>query len=191
MFTLTKISLMWDKIKALSAKVDDIIPLPAVTSSDNGKALIVSAGKWSKKNIPSQLPAVTSSDAGNALVVSSDGEWVKGSVSGLLNYSLTEQSTGRKWLDGKDIYVKTLSFTNKQYGGNGTFDTGVSNLDNIISFECVFTGEMNVVPGTDNTGNTVRLYNNGNGVIKMEAATFNAGAERTWNITLYYTKSDN
>lgn len=50
--------------------------LPSVTSSDNGKALLVSGGKWQKGVIPAQLPAVTAADAGKVLTVSESGEWV-------------------------------------------------------------------------------------------------------------------
>jgi len=55
--------------------------LPAVTSSDNGKALLVSGGKWEKGAFPSQLPAVTSTDSGKILTVNSSGEWVAASPS--------------------------------------------------------------------------------------------------------------
>ena len=48
--------------------------LPKVTSTDNGKALIVSSGKWTKAAIPSQLPAVTAEDNGKMLTVV-NGAW--------------------------------------------------------------------------------------------------------------------
>ena len=50
--------------------------LPDVSGSDNGKALIVSGGKWTADNIPSQLPSVTSADEGKILAVNSSGVWV-------------------------------------------------------------------------------------------------------------------
>lgn len=45
--------------------------LPVVTSSDNGKALVVSGGKWTKGN---ELPVVTASDNGKLLGVN-QGVW--------------------------------------------------------------------------------------------------------------------
>ena len=55
--------------------------LPAVTGSDNGKALQVSGGEWTAAAIPAQLPAVTSADSGKILTVNSSGEWVAASPS--------------------------------------------------------------------------------------------------------------
>ena len=50
--------------------------LPAVSGSDNGKALIVNSGKWEKKKIPSQLPTVSGTDNGKVLTVV-EGSWAK------------------------------------------------------------------------------------------------------------------
>ena len=51
--------------------------LPSVSGLDNGKALIVDGGKWTKKAIPSQLPEVTApTDNGKVLAVV-EGVWAK------------------------------------------------------------------------------------------------------------------
>ncbi len=72
-------------IKALSEQVSKLSAsggsgLPDVTAADNGKVLGVVEGSWSKMDAPS----------------------------GGVNYSTTEQNTGRKWIDGKDIYQLTI-----------------------------------------------------------------------------------
>lgn len=54
--------------------------LPSVSGLDNGKALIVDGGKWTKKTIPSQLPEVTApTDNGKVLAVV-EGAWAKASA---------------------------------------------------------------------------------------------------------------
>ena len=53
--------------------------LPAVTSDDNGKALMVKEGAWDKDNIPTELPAVTSDDNNKVLKVT-EGAWTVGDV---------------------------------------------------------------------------------------------------------------
>lgn len=58
------------------AQREVVTSLPTVTSSDNGKALIVSGGEWTKQALPVELPAVTSSDAGKVLTVNAEGQWV-------------------------------------------------------------------------------------------------------------------
>ena len=68
-----------DMTKAMESIAEKLVgasvtELPSVSSSDNGKALLVSGGKWQKGNIPSQLPAVTSSDNGKVLTVV-NGAW--------------------------------------------------------------------------------------------------------------------
>ena len=65
------------KRKKISGDFDELEKgsLPAVSSNDNGKALIVSAGKWAASPIPSQLPAVTAADEGKVLAVNSSGAW--------------------------------------------------------------------------------------------------------------------
>ena len=65
----------------------------------NGKELI---GNVTIK----ELPKVTSDDNGKILSVV-NGEWEKTEPSGI-TYSLTEQKTGEKWIDGRDIYVRTI-----------------------------------------------------------------------------------
>lgn len=49
-----------------------------------------------------------------------------------INYSTTEQNTGRKWIDGRDIYQRTVEI-NGNYQGLATIDTDVPSSYDIIS----------------------------------------------------------
>ena len=49
--------------------------LPKVTTSNNGKILKVTSGKWATGNAPTGLPSVSASDNGKILKVV-DGSWV-------------------------------------------------------------------------------------------------------------------
>lgn len=100
-----KISFDSDAIESLETNA-----LPKVTGSDNGKALIVSSGKWAKKNIPSQLPAVTGSDEGKVLTVDSSGDWVAAESGGGGGSVLNVTDTAVEDL-GNNLLVHTLNKT--------------------------------------------------------------------------------
>jgi hypothetical protein len=53
----------------------DVTELPAVTSDDNGKVLMVSGGKWVAGTLTKELPLVTTTDAGKVLTVNESGQW--------------------------------------------------------------------------------------------------------------------
>lgn len=53
---------------------------PDPSEATNGQILIVEDGQWTIADNPSSLPAVTSADAGRVLMVDATGEWVVGSL---------------------------------------------------------------------------------------------------------------
>lgn len=69
-------------------------------------------------NIPSDIDDLDdvsiSSPENDEVLTFDDGEWVNKaiSVTGGIDYSTSEQDTGIKWIDGKNIYQKTYSFEN-------------------------------------------------------------------------------
>lgn len=106
--------------------------------------------------------------------------------SSVIDYSTTEQKTGQKWIDGNDIYFKTVQGT---LGNSGDTTTLISNVANIINIEGVF-GDSYMRPvffGSYNSDNppTVRI-DSGNIIIINNSPNLNG---RDFILTLYYTKT--
>lgn len=51
------------------------------------------------------------------------------------NYSMTEQKTGQKWIDGRDIYVKTFNAGALPSSGNVTIQNDIVNFAAVINVE--------------------------------------------------------
>lgn len=88
------------------------------------------------KNRPTgdTLPAVETTDEGKVLTVNSSGKWAAADPSSSydLDYSTTEKNTGMKWIDGKPIYQKTITFTNITISKTGVKIGEIETIDNII-----------------------------------------------------------
>ena len=54
--------------------------VPDPSEATNGQILIVNNGEWKIADNPSALPAVTSADAGRVLMVDASGKWVVASL---------------------------------------------------------------------------------------------------------------
>lgn len=104
------------------------------------------------------------------------------------NFSTEEQNTGLKWIDGKDIYIKTI--TTGQLGTTKTINHNISNLDKIIKIDgiALATNQHYYIPlpyGEGTTGGIV--YTSGTSIIIVSNADF-SGYNESY-ITLYYTKN--
>ena len=138
MFTLTKLNVLWDKVKALEARPSGS-DIPEVTSEDAGDVLMVSdTGEWEANELDGLLPEVDNTDNGKLLGVS-NGEWSKVDAPSInIDYSTTEQNTGRKWIDGKPIYCKTidnLSINVSSTTNWTTTDITIENAGRVIDFK--------------------------------------------------------
>lgn len=51
-------------------------------------------------------------------------------VENLMKFSLTEHKTGEKWVDGKDVYKKTIKITS--LASNSQYNHGISNFNELI-----------------------------------------------------------
>lgn len=100
---------------------------------------------------------------------------------GAVDYSTTEQPTGQKWIDGKDIYFKTIEFdtTFQLNPTSWTTITSGSNMDKLLSVMTV-GGE-----GTVSDGRIRWHLDSGN----VQAAAIELLNLVNPTITLYYTKT--
>ena len=104
-----------------------------------------------------------------------------------INYSTTEQNTGRKWIDGRDIYQKTFDLTIGSTSGLQAF-----NVDLPCDF-CIHTEES--IMGEGERGVTVWatsayiiLSTVGNNVIEYYLGSSNYVGKHIY-ITVYYCKA--
>lgn len=92
-----------ERLNELAQKIDG---LSTLTSSDRDWL-----DEWESK-LP-ELPEDPATDGVKVLTATTDdGETVKSwedPARGTIDYSTTEQVTGHKWIDGKDIYVKVIT----------------------------------------------------------------------------------
>lgn len=97
-----------------------------------------------------------------------------------LNYSTTEQKTGMKWIDGKDIYVITVSLDpliTINAGDWGATPLSAANIDTITSVSAKMLKYVFGAIGAAIDDGYVNLMNNSRGTLSID------------NFTICYTKS--
>ena len=177
---------MSDDIQHLKDEVHNLdVEIPAHTSGDAGKYLGVdSSGNLAFSKVPDELPPTTSATAGQILALDSNKapEWVNNYN---LNYSETEINTGKKWVDGKDIYSISINYVFPIIENMGniqisTISTGL----NIIKVDKILSNSS----GTSITSDYLSLmYNNVSGSVTIIAVP-NSLSEGKAIAIIYYTK---
>lgn len=112
--------------------------------------------------------------------------------SGLPNYSTTEQKTGRKWIDGKDVYEIVVDCGVLPNNTSKTVNTGLTNINIISAFGFSQTQDGNYSvplpsPTTVNKNLQVNINQN-TGVITITTAD-NYSDYTITNLILEYTKT--
>lgn len=107
-----------EELDAIAKKIDD---LPTFTSTDRDWL-----DEWESR-LP-ELPADPETDGVKVLTATTEsGETTKSwedPESGVVDYSTIEVNTGRKWIDGKDIYSVVIDFeSNITLPNNTLYDT--------------------------------------------------------------------
>ena len=114
-----------------------------------------------------------------------------GTGGGGINYSTTEQNTGLKWVDGSDIYQRTLVVNNLsvENGVRFTLPHGIVNIGKMISLECcMHTDETDFAGGVFLTPNASVFCTDTNISLSFPA-TWQASLDRVWYFTIKYTKT--
>ena len=107
---------------------------------------------------------------------------------GGVDYSLEEQDTGLKWIDGKDIYQKSYKFLAPFVSGNNTLTLNIPNAV-IRSWE-VYVLDNVSDPTTIGQGDEIKVINaNGSRIIVWIASgTFPYLSNGEIDVTVRYTK---
>lgn len=114
-----------------------------------------------------------------------------------INYSLEEQDTGIKWLDNKNIYKKTLVYTDSNLLSTGyhQVDHNIDNIDSIIKISIMYLrNDGYFIPAPN--GQTDLGWNTMNAGASKTKIDYNIGNSLTNNyaikkiiIDIEYTKS--
>lgn len=105
------------------------------------------------------------------------------------NYSTAEQKTGQNWIDGKDIYFKTVEIDNPVSTGTPTSVSHGANVDKIVKIEGYGATSGVFIPAT--------YYAASNYYVMVYASASTIIYDVKWNtaqfekivVTIYYTKT--
>lgn len=107
------------------------------------------------------------------------------------NYSTTEQKTGEKWIDGNDIYFKSVdigALPNRTYKD---VQTGITNVKDICKIEGISTNGtiyVNIPHEANIASYGIELFfDKQNNMVRV--ATSEDQSSYTGIVTLYYTKT--
>lgn len=84
------------------------------------------------------IPIASADTLGGIKVPADSGITIdaEGAISGA-PYSTTEHKTGRKWINGKDIYEKIIDYTGALSTSTTTLASNIDYIDNIIDAKCI------------------------------------------------------
>lgn len=106
-------------------------------------------------------------------------------VTNALIYSTTEHKVG-KWIDGSDLYEKTIDFGALPNNTTKTVAHGISNLDKIVSINPIAIGPSITIAFFASSQTELNCYVQGNNVVY---STNFDGSSRYGYVTLRYTKN--
>lgn len=194
-----------EKLDALAKAIEDmptftsndkafLEELPAFPAVDGKKMLAANTSEGTTtlayEELPDELPADPESDGTRVLTATtSSGETVKSweTAESGIDYSTTEQNTGIKWIDGKEIYSKTIDCGTLPDNTSKLVAAGLSNVT-VVKIEGVAIGESSI-PLPHISTNSVYIeisYEASNEVFIRTNGYFST---MHGYVTLYYTKN--
>lgn len=191
-----------EKLDALAKSIDNmptftsndrafLEEIPGFPTTDGKKVLTANTSEGDTtleyEAIPEELPADPVSDGTRVLTATtSGGETVKSwetPASGV-DYSTAEVNTGRKWIDGKDIFSKVIDFeSNITLPNNALYDTELdySFVDTLISAGGVYVSS----DGTSFWGVNANIAASGH--LRLQGCRLDSTASARY-VYLEYTK---
>ena len=186
---------------AFSNDYNDLLNLPVIptvndghlTISQNGTTLAdFSANDASNAsvNIVSPTITMTTTDPGEGSILAENNFiGVYGDEPIVLDYSTNEEDTGTRWIDGSEIYKKTVNIGNLPNNTTKTVTHNITGFGSLISLEGNFTNGTNsgsLPYSATTTAKAVQVYTDASNI------TIITGENRSsysGYVTLYYTKS--
>lgn len=160
----------------------DFVPLDVLTADEMNQ--IVANYTY----ISNQFPLTASAIASGA-VTSDKVDWT--TMGGIGDYSLTEQETPFKWIDGKTIYKKTVNFGALPNNSSIGVNHGIDGLGMLCHFYGVTynptSGIRRPLPSVGTTAAQVVQASIDNSQVWLATASNLSAFSQTY-ITFYYTK---
>ena len=112
-------------------------------------------------------------------------------IDNINTYSTTETNTGKKWIDGKDIYRKVISVNNVSVGSSSPINHSISNFGELVSITGVFYDGNNArqYPTVQSTGESLNMVVTSTQITFLGNVNWSASSTRTHKFILEYTKS--
>lgn len=110
-------------------------------------------------------------------------------IVGGVDYSLSEQATGLRWIDGKEIFTKTVAFSAGPNNGGVSEAHGIVGLANVVSMTGYLSNGslwMAVPNGDDATAGGIRVLIDDTLASLVSTSNFSSFSG---HLTLTYTKS--
>lgn len=129
------------------------------------------------------VPGYSSADAGK--ILSTNG-WID-APNGTVNFSTTEQKTGQKWIDGKDIYFITYTISSISGNPSDWVTLATKNdIDMFIDYSAIFYNANSTI--SFGSPYITISYNHGNGTVRYFIDQMGGGVTGNLTATIYYTK---